>query len=128
MIGTIHKSVFEGERYNFEVVSEDGKKDVLFYIRAMCKTTKRTSCINNLNTVLSEFGIEIEQVSPRYEDSTWIITKEEADYFVKTAKEFLLAQSFMSYLERQVDKDRECGEWENIVTESGEIKKYEEEE
>jgi hypothetical protein len=57
---------FQGERYIFEIVSENGKKDVLFYIRAICKSTQRTSCINNLNTVLSEFGIEIEQVSPRY--------------------------------------------------------------
>lgn len=55
MIGTIHKEiVVDGKRYNFKIVSAVFRDEVVFYIRAIFKFTKRTSCINNLNAVLSE--------------------------------------------------------------------------
>jgi len=33
----------------------------------------------------------------------------------------------VSYLENRLDEDRYEGEWENVVSENGEIKEYEEE-
>lgn len=103
---------FIGKKYMFEIVSEGEKDDVLFFIRAVHKTSKRTSCINNLNVVLSEFGIE--EVSNKFGYSSWIVTKKEALFFTKTAKSFLSSLSFRNYLEMRLDEDRECGEWENF--------------
>ncbi len=132
MIGTIHKSVFEGERYNFEVVSEDYEDEAEFYIRAICKRTRRTSCINNLNAVLSglltERQIENYDDLPEFHDSTWFITKRKAANLTKKAKAYLSAPNSLSYLENELDDDRYEGEWENIIMENGEIKEYEEEE
>ena len=129
MIGTTHKSVFEGERYNFEVVSEDFGDEVDFRIRAICKTTRRTSSINNLNAVLSELLTEHESENydsyPEFHDSTWLITKRKANRFIKIAKSFLEDTRFVSYLENRLDEDRYEGEWEKVVTENGEIKEYE---
>ena len=102
-----------GDRYNFEIVSQDKENDFLFFIRAICKSTQRFSCINNLNTVLSEFNIEIDD--PKVSDSTWIVKKEEALYLEETAREFLSSSFFLGYVEKQLDEDRFLGEWENKV-------------
>jgi len=129
MKGTMHKIAVDGERYNFEVVSEDFGGEVDFYIRAICKTTRRTSCINNLNAVLSELLTEYKSKNynsyPEFHDSPWLVTKRKANGFIKIAKSFFADQRFVSYLENRLDEDRCEGEWENIVTESGEIKEYE---
>jgi len=129
MIGTIHKEiVVDGKRYNFKIVSEVFGDEVEFYIRAICKFTKRTSCINNLNAVLSELIGDNETDNPKYYDSSWTVTKKEAKKFMRIANNFLNCDRFMMYLEKKLDDDREEGEWENIVTERGEIKEYEEKE
>ena len=47
---------------------------------------------------------------------------------MRIANNFLNCDRFMMYLEKKLDDDREEGEWENIVTERGEIKEYEEKE
>jgi hypothetical protein len=124
--------IVDGERYNFEVVSEDFGNEVDFYIRAICKTTRRTSCINNLNAVLSQLLTEHEAENydyyPELHDSTWLVTKRKATRFIKIAKTFLLCPRFVSYLENRLDEGRYEGEWANILTENGEIKEYEKEE
>ena len=53
--------LIHGRKYNFEIVSQNGRIDFCFFIRAICKSTKRTSCINNLNTILSEFNVEVDE-------------------------------------------------------------------
>lgn len=101
-----------GKRYRFEVASEGKKDNVLSFIRAIHKASKRTSCINNLNDVLS--ALEIEEVTNKFGDSSWIVSEKEARFFTETAKDFLSDKKFLDYLEMRLDKDRKCGEWENF--------------
>ncbi|MBI4654069.1 MAG: hypothetical protein HY752_03645 [Nitrospirae bacterium] len=113
-----------GKRYDFQVVCDKiDEKYFTFYTRAICKITKRTACINNLNGVLSELliGHEAEKYDsyPQYYDSTWITLGEKAKRFAKIAKDFLVDSRFINYLENKLDDDRGKGEWENIVTENG---------
>ena len=102
-----------GRKYNFEIVTQNEGNDCDFYLRAICKYTKRASYINNLNAILSEFNSEIDD--PKCWDSTWIVTKEKAHELEAKAKLFLSDYSFRDYIESQLDEDRMLGEWENIA-------------
>jgi len=104
----------KGRKYSFEVISENEDKDSCFFIKAIDKHTGRYSCINNLNAILSEFNIGIDD--PKIEDSMWVLTRKDACYLEKTAKQILLDPLFRDYLERQLDEDRMLGEWENKIT------------
>jgi hypothetical protein len=100
-----------GSKYKFEIVSEKNEQDSCFFIKAKSMSTRRTSCINNLNPILSEFNISGDD--PKAADSMWVVTKAEADYFKFVARQFLTDPSFLDYLERKLDEDRRFGEWEN---------------
>jgi len=104
----------EGEKYYYEIVSENEDEDLCFFIKAIHKLTGRFSCINDLNAILSEFNIGIDD--PKVEDSMWLLTKENARHLEKTARQILSDQLFRDYLERQLDEDRMLGEWENKIT------------
>ena len=80
-----------GEKYDFEIFSKRTGNEFRFFIRATDKIRKRTSCINNLNTILS-----------------WL----DADIY---DSRFLSDLSLLNYLEKRLDEDREWGEWENIA-------------
>lgn len=102
----------DGTKYSFEVVSEGEGRDFAFFIRAICKKTRRTSYINNLNTILSELNVDSED--DKFGDSMWEVTKKEAKRFFKISKESLSDFTYLNYLERQLDFDRIAGEWENV--------------
>jgi len=102
-----------GRNYNFEIVLENGRKDSCFFIRAICKSTKRSSCINNLNVILSEFNVDID--ARKYEDSSWVLPKREAKNLAAKGKNLLFDSSFRDYIESCLDEDRAIGEWENIA-------------
>lgn len=97
-----------GKKYDFKIVAED----TCFCIKAKHKSTGRFSCINNLNTILSELDADVDD--DRFQDSQWIIPKNEIQNFVAISKEILFDKSFRNYLEQKLDEDRKCGEWENI--------------
>jgi len=101
------KKIIRGKKYNFYIVSEGNE----FFIKAKCLLLKRYSFINNLNPILSEFGISGDD--DKYYDSWWILSKNEVRKFEKIAKEILSDKLFRNYLEEKLDEDRECGEWEN---------------
>jgi len=101
----------QGMKYNFEIVLQNKASDCLFFIRVICKSTRRVSCINNLNVILSAFNIEIDD--PKVEDSMWIVTGKEACNLEEAGKRLLSDSFFLNYLERQLDEDRMLGEWEN---------------
>lgn len=103
----------EGEKYNYEIASENEDEDLCFFMKAIHKLTGRYSCINNLNAILSEFNIGIDD--PKNEDSMWVLTKEDARHLEKTAKQFLSDPLFRDYLEEQLEEDRMSGEWENKI-------------
>lgn len=105
-------NLIQGLTYNFEVVWNNENQENQFLIRAIEKSTGRSSCINNLNAVLSEFDIDIDD--PKSEDSSWIVTKDEAKRFYNIANCFLVDKRFRDYIERHLDEDRLCGEWANI--------------
>jgi hypothetical protein len=102
----------QGEKYIFNIISQTEDQDYFFAIQASSKSSGRTSYINNLNVILSEFGIEMDD--PKVADSTWVITKEEAQHYVDTATQFLFDRVFLDYLENRLDEDRMLGEWENV--------------
>jgi len=101
----------EGEKYSFNIISQREETNYHFSLRANSKSSGRTSCINNLNAVLSEFGIEMGD--PKVTDSQWTVTRKEARRYVDTATQFLLDSAFLDYLEKRLDEDRMLGEWEN---------------
>ena len=101
----------QGEKYKFEIVSENEGEDVGFFIKAIDRLTGRFSCINNLNTTLSEFDVDIDD--PNFQDSMWVVTKKDARRFARAAKQLLANSCFLNYLEKRLDEDRLCGEWEN---------------
>ncbi len=100
-----------GIKYNFQIVSEKEGCDYSFFIRAEDNCSRKTSCINNLNAILSMF--QIKGNDPQSAESMWIVNRKKRQYLVKSAKESLSDSSFLEYLERRVDEDREAGEWEN---------------
>jgi len=99
------KKIIRGKKYNFYIVSE-GKE---FFIKAKCLSSGRYSCINNLNSILSE--LKIAQNDFRYFDSKWI-TKRSSEFYRK-ASDFLSSEAYRDYLESKLDEDRFYGEWEN---------------
>ena len=106
-----------GSKYSFQVVSEGEGNDFEFFIRAICKVNRLTSCINNLNAILSALGVDA--YNDKFGDSTWDVTKKEAKRFFKISKDILSDPSYLNYLERQLDIDREAGEWANIFAGNG---------
>lgn len=106
-------TLIRGKKYNFEIVLENGKNSTCFHIRAICKSTKRTSCINNLNAILSEFNVDID--ARKYEDSSWVLTNREAKNLAAKGKKLLFDSYFRDYIESCLDEDRALGEWENIA-------------
>jgi hypothetical protein len=102
----------KGKRYNFEILSQDNEKDVCFYIRAVCRYTRRTSCINNLNAVLSAFNVN--PLKEKYADSMWEIPKSEANRLFSIGRKILRDRIFLNYLEDKLDEDRLEGEWDNV--------------
>jgi hypothetical protein len=106
-------TTIKGKKYIFEILSQREGRDYCFFIRAQDKFSRRASCINNLNVVLSEFGVG--ENDPRAADSTWTVSEEEERYFVSIAKQFLSSSTFLEYLERKLDEDRALGEWANVL-------------
>jgi len=102
----------QGEKYLFNIVSLKERQLGSFYIRATCKLTKRTSCINNLNAILSEF--DVDSANQRYVDSMWEVSVSEASRLLNISKKILKSKSFLNYLENKLDDDRDASEWENI--------------
>jgi hypothetical protein len=78
----------DGTKYSFEVMMYGDRDDCAFFIRAICKVTKRTTCINNLNTILSELGVDA--YDDKFGDSMWEVTKKEAKRFLEFQKKFFL--------------------------------------
>ncbi len=97
-----------GDRYDFRVVANVRE----FYIQATDKTSRRYSCINNLNPILSEL-VHDQYNDKQFDDSRWDVSKEQGEEFAKTAVEFLSDEGFRQYIERKLDDDRISGEWEN---------------
>jgi len=107
------KTQIQGNNYNYEILSNNNTETNCFCIRAICKSNGRFSCINNLNTVLSELNVDYED--PKYVDSFWIIPEDEAKRFNEMSYQFLTDPGFVEYLEKRLDEDRMCGEWEDQI-------------
>ena len=101
----------KGKRYNFEILSQDNEKDVCFYIRAICRNTRKTSCITNLNAMLSAFNVS--PLKEKYADSMWVVSKREADRLFSISRSLLRNNNYLNFLEGKLDEDRLESEWEN---------------
>ncbi len=102
---------FSGFKYSFEVESQPYRELFSFTITAIHKETRRYSCINTLNQVLSEFNIGTD--NPRAKESEWLLTKRESRDFLKIATHMFSDNKYLWSFESKLDEDRKCGEWEN---------------
>jgi hypothetical protein len=103
----------DGKRYRFEIAITNHRKLCGFSITAIDKKSLRYSSINNLNAILSLFGIE--HISPRYEDSKWPLHRSEAERHSRVMADALGNEDYLLYLEEKLDEDRFHGEWENRI-------------
>ncbi len=103
------KAIVKGRNYNFCIIADQSR----FYIKASHVASLRFSFINNLNAILSEFDVSMND--KRISESQWIVSKRESNLFFGITEEFLSDRKLRDYLERKLDEDRECGEWENIL-------------
>lgn len=102
------KTIIKGQSYNFCVVVDGAK----FYIKASHLASLRFSFINNLNAILSEFNISVND--KRISESQWVTSKKQSGLFFKKATRFLSGKISRDYIEKKLDEDRKCGEWENF--------------
>ncbi len=102
------KTIVIGNNYKFYIVS-DGIK---FYIEALQLTTSRYSYINNLNAILSEFDIGIDD--KKVSDSQWLVSLRQSYMFFEKASRILSNKNSRNHIEKMLDEDRKCGEWENL--------------
>lgn len=112
------KTVIQGEKYNFEIWTERGRRHSTFSIRAISKDTGKYSSINNLNTILATLGVDSDH--PKFADSLWVVTNKEAVKFEELIKSDLDSPFFRHYLEAKLDEDRMEGEWANSLPDSSE--------
>lgn len=102
------KTNIRGQNYDFCVMAGGGK----FYIEATHRVSFRFSFINNLNAILSEFNVS--ENDERISESQWVVSKKQGALFFKQAKDLLENKDNRGYIEKKLDEDRSCGEWENI--------------
>ena len=104
---------YVGKDYTVELRSSPCRKMYVFSLVAIHRQSKRWSCINTLNTVLSWFGIEGD--SALVSEPDWLITKRRLDEYRKLAKEIFGNKKYLTSLESKLDEDRSCGEWANVI-------------
>lgn len=104
---------FLGCDYEYLVFKERLRKNTYYFsILAICRKTGRYSHINNLNAIWSAYGIE---GGTRFEESEWFSTRKKTTQWFKIAQEYLTDTIYIESLEKNLDEDRECGEWENSL-------------
>ncbi len=104
---------YKGINYFIEVEAEPFKNTYFFSMTAIHKKSRRTSCINTLNYILSQFGIEIDNV--RSEESDWLLTRKELKPYIPIASSLFRSKTYLKSLDLELDEDRECSEWENTI-------------
>lgn len=107
------KTCIKGKNYNFFIVAKGDK----FYIEAVHTALLCSSFINNLNPILSEFGIKLND--EKISESQWILPKRSVNLFFEKANKFLLDDNFRIYIEKVLDEDRLLSEWENFKENKG---------
>lgn len=103
------KKYITGRKYDFIVKCAKVKFSYCFYIEAKHRASFSHSYINNINCVLSEFNIGVND--KKVAESQWVLPKKEAGKYFKKADNFLNDSDFRKYVERQLDCDRELGDW-----------------
>jgi hypothetical protein len=101
------KTLIKGQNYDFCIIAED----IEFFIEAIHKGSLKYSFINNLNAILSEFNVNVDD--EKASESQWIVSKKQGKLFFKEAMELLSDRTYRAYLEKMLDEDRRCSEWEN---------------
>lgn len=101
-----------GKKYDFIVKCIKVKDSYCFYIEAKHRASFSHSYINNVNCVLSEFCVGGN--NKKVAESQWVLTKNEAVEYFRKADNFLKDSDFRKYVERQLDYDRELGDWNKV--------------
>ena len=106
------KKLIKGSKYNFLIGSFKFTRNFCFYIEARHKNTNRHSLINNVNCILS--GLCVDVYNKKFWESEWFLTKRQSRKFFKIAVDFLIDDDFRGYIEKQLDLDRQLGEWNKL--------------
>lgn len=102
------KTIIKGQNYNFCIVAGENR----FYIEAIHATSCRFSYINNLNVILS--ALDIEENDKKVSESQWCVSQKQSRIFFEKVIKFLSNKHSRNFVEKQLDEDRQLGEWENI--------------
>ncbi|MBI4548841.1 MAG: hypothetical protein HY707_12735 [Ignavibacteriae bacterium] len=106
------KTYIQGIQYKYDIITVLKRGKCYFTIKAIHKLSNRSSTINTVNPILSEFDIPV--YDKRVAESTWEVSKKRSASLVKLAKELLSDREYLKYLEKILDEDREQSEWENL--------------
>lgn len=99
---------FAGQKYKYSI--EANFEHGFFEIYSKHLKTQKVSRITNLNFLLSEFNKDSK--AKNYAESTWNIpNKKELRRLWQNAGNEFLDSSFIFYLEKALDEDREIGGW-----------------
>lgn len=106
------KQTIQGGGYEFIINCYKHKGKYCFYIEAISLKKQTHSFINNMNCILSELNTDIN--NKKTGESQWNISEKKAKLFFTKAIDFISNSNYRNYLEKNLNVDRELGEWNNI--------------
>lgn len=105
------KEKIVGNKYDFIIKLSSFEKEYNFEIKTLCKKDNSKSGIVNLNCIIDELIVPIINIMPV--DSSICIRNEMKAYLLySTTVSYFKEVSWIEYLEKCLDDDRSCGEWE----------------
>jgi len=99
---------FRSSHYRFRVRENRG----CFSIEATDLVSLRYSSVNNVVGIMGEL-VNGDTDNPLFGDSTWFLPPNLAKRLFERAVDMLSDSENVNRLERYLDEDRSCGEWEN---------------
>ncbi len=102
---------YAGEHYFFEIESIPIAQGIVFGITAIDRISGKKSQINDLNSILSAFGVDEDD--PRMEDKDWLSSSEKILDLELTAGQIFRDRWWLGKIESELDEDRREGEWAN---------------
>lgn len=106
------KMFVKGIRYNYKIFNcYYNSNNNHFSIKAIHKQTRRLSFITTINVILSELGIDSNK--SMFWESDWMLNRKKANKYSKRTYELFSDKNFLSYIEKNLNIDRQQSGWEN---------------
>lgn len=104
----------ETQRYILEARARFFRKDGGFYVKAIDKSTLRSSFVTNMNGLMDEIaGDEFDLDNPSIQETNWQGTIFQVRRWFNRARQILNYKKYLPHIEHLLDDDRLAGEWEN---------------